>query len=187
MQPQKNYKFLFILIGVLFVLTALLYVGYRWYSVSSYRVINVTDEKATLPKIPPISMKAPAISLSNTNYLLRYEKTILKSSEVTNIFEGKIAVLNIGKPGQTRYYEFGRTVSYETSLTITDQNAVSDTFYYSESDLAVLNVFAAGSETTRVQIKLTDLGIGDTVEIRETVNLLKFPGQNRTSIVIAKK
>ncbi|HVZ11816.1 MAG TPA: hypothetical protein VG965_02195 [Patescibacteria group bacterium] len=144
-----------------------------------YLYIYKTDSGTRYATQKP-SIKKPqsnsAVSTGITNYIASFDKNILKKSEISNEIEGKIAKV-LDAPGVMNQFQ------YEKGLAIARSNGQSVVNYYflRKSDIPKLKVVQNGQN-----IQFSDLKIGDTIKIEETMDLLAAPGSNRESVEIDK-
>lgn len=178
------------IIFVILISVILLELGYYYI----YFVYNKKDNSLSLPNkledrdfsIPvptpiPLGNSQLAIDMNNVNVLLSAKKGLLISSTVTNIYQGRIKIINL-KGGITQKLNY----KYKAGLVLEGKNNVTNNFYFNDESLKKLIVLEKKGNT-ETPSKIDNLKVGDNINIREVLDLTRNLAESVIETTIIKE
>jgi len=169
-------KLLLAIVGLCAVALIVLYGAYEQKRQEVSYVEKVAVEQ-TQNQPNPSQNTAQALDPQVIDSLKKLKPGILTNSILKNTYTGTIS--RIDTKGGT--LAWANNFAYKASIQLDNAQKNTNTFYYSESEVALMRI-SVGS----LPIKLSDLKVGDNVTIEEELDLTRGWENNIVSLAIRK-
>lgn len=165
---------------IFFLLIILLVIGELFYIFLPPSIKNGIAKNIFSPFANP----APVVDITTLDYLKSLPIGIVQSSTLTNEYEGNVVSIDT-KGGTVTYFPYKDPIAYKINIQIVGKEGKKTTFYYTESELKILE-FLQNSSDKKMPLQISDLHTNDRVIILQELNYLSKPNPIKIKSIVTK-
>ena len=158
-------------------------VGYLFYTAKQAPSKTSESNVSPSPTTPVKRNGIQAVDDQTVESIKNINSGILSESTLINKYEGQIIKFSLeeGTSARSGLPDF----KYGFEMGLKGKNEESNTFFYGESDIALMKVSSTAEDGTSQALTVQDLKVGDYIIITETWDLKKDVDHNILSISIS--